>query len=283
MDLAAVLRTRAPVSEVSGWRTRVRPGAWAPQGVVLHHTAGRDSLRIIINGRSDLPGPLSNLHIPKSGPVNLVSGGRCNHAGPMAQKVLDEVRAGIAPRGDAAARGLTDGPSGNGWFYGLECENLGNGTDPWPADQLETIAKACAAICAHHGWTANRVVGHREITRRKPDPRGFAMSSMRSRIASLLNAAPPTPAPVPWKWENYMPAPLDRTSAAACPSGGYWEQSAEGGIYAEGGAPHLGAYNAKPELHNIPRLFTALVATPEGGYIQIAHTGENYRWDPKRT
>lgn len=77
-----------------------------------------------------------------------------------------------------------------------------------------------------------------------------------------------------------MPAPLDFTSAANCPTGGVWKQTAEGGIYAEGGAPYVSAYNANKALHNVPRVFVALVVSPSGGYVQIAHTGETYRWDP---
>lgn len=96
------------------------------------------------------------------------------------------------------------------------------------------------------------------------------------RPAPLLS--PPT---IPWTWEDALPKPLDFTSAAACPTGGYWKQSAEGGIYAFGGAPYHGAYNAHPDLGGNVRYFTALVATPVGGYVQVAHDGATYQWDPK--
>lgn len=192
-DLAAILRARLPVTEVPGWRTHVRPGSFSPLGVIVHHTAGTNSLRVIVNGRTDLPGPLSNLHVPKSGPPNLVSAGRCNHAGAGAAVVLDEVRRDVAPTGSALRRGLLDGPGGNGFFYGIEAENLGDGLDPWPPAQLDTIARICAALCGHHGWRSNRVIGHLEWTRRKPDPRGFSMASMRARVAMLLLTPQPLP------------------------------------------------------------------------------------------
>lgn len=78
-----------------------------------------------------------------------------------------------------------------------------------------------------------------------------------------------------------MPGPLEFTSAAACPTGGYWRQTAEGGIHAFDGAPHLGAYNQHPNLGGNVRYFPALIATTTGGYIQLANDTANYRWDPK--
>ena len=65
---------------------------------------------------------------------------------------------------------------GNRHFYGFECENLGDGEDPWPAVQLEAIEKAAAAICRHHGWTERSVIGHLEWQPGKVDPRGFTMA-----------------------------------------------------------------------------------------------------------
>jgi nucleoid-associated protein YgaU len=78
---------------------------------------------------------------------------------------------------------------GNRHFYGFECENLGDGEDPWPAAQLEAIEKAAAAICRHHGWTERSVIGHKEWQPGKIDPRGFTMASMRERIADRLRPA----------------------------------------------------------------------------------------------
>ncbi|MFE3907556.1 N-acetylmuramoyl-L-alanine amidase [Streptomyces sp. NPDC059153] len=41
---------------------------------------------------------------------------------------------------------------GNRHLYGFECENLGDGADPWPGARLEAIEEVSAAICRHHGW-----------------------------------------------------------------------------------------------------------------------------------
>ena len=75
---------------------------------------------------------------------------------------------------------------GNRHFYGFECENLGDGEDPWPAAQLEAIERAAAAVCRHHGWTERSVIGHLEWQPGKVDPRGFTMASMRGRIRDRL-------------------------------------------------------------------------------------------------
>lgn len=197
LDLAKLWRSGGlDVREVAGWQTRQRPGSWAPCFGVVHHTAGTKSLPIIVNGRPDLAGPLANAHFPKDGTVNLVSGGRCNHAGAGAQAVLDRARLDLAPRGPAAMLAYPDGPVGNGFAYGFELENLGDGRDPWPEPQLNAAALAAALLCRQHRWSANRWVGHLEWTRRKVDPRGFGMSAFRDRVRWLLTelgATPPAP------------------------------------------------------------------------------------------
>lgn len=270
-DLLTILRRRVAVTEVQGWRTRRRPGTWAPVGVMVHHTAGTKSLNVIVSGRSDLAGPLANLHVPKHGAVNLVSAGRCNHAGTGARLVLDETRRDVAPSGDAVARGLLDGPVGNGLYFGFECENLGNGVDPWPVEQLETIARAAAAVCHSYGWSASRVVAHREWTRRKPDPRGFSMDSMRARVDSLLR--PPTPQGVTVFDPPLVMQPI--VSSAKDPQrGGSWLLGKDGSVYAFDGARYLGGPNGKPYF--VGRTAHHLEVTADGRYAVVASSGEQY-------
>lgn len=167
MNLLKVLKDAGlSVNPVPGWETRARPGSFGPVGIMLHHTAGTNSLTVIVEGRSDLAGPLANLHLPKDGTCNLVANGRCNHAGAGSSTVLGETRNDLAPPGDARVRGLKDDIGGNAYYYGIEVENLGDGRDPYPQPQLDALAGACAAICRHAGWSANRVVMHREWTAR---------------------------------------------------------------------------------------------------------------------
>nr|WSZ97284.1 N-acetylmuramoyl-L-alanine amidase [Streptomyces sp. NBC_00857] len=178
------------VVEHDGWRTHNRnhKGPWGPvNGVVIHHavTSGTDaSVRICYDGYADLPGPLCHGVIDKNGRVHLVGHGRANHAGAGDDDVL---RAVIAENyGDTPPSPNENNTDGNVRFYGFECINLGDGKDPWPDAQLEAIERTSAAICRAHGWTAKSVIGHKEWTNTKIDPRGFGMPDLRTRIASRL-------------------------------------------------------------------------------------------------
>ncbi|MFF6997240.1 N-acetylmuramoyl-L-alanine amidase [Streptomyces sp. NPDC008313] len=175
------------VVEVGDWKhhNRDRQGPWGPvHGVMIHHTATSGSARTVKvcrDGHPHLPGPLCHGVVTKDGRIHLVGYGRANHAGSGDDDVLRAVIAEKAPPRDNEAN--TDG---NRHFYGFECENLGDGEDPWPEAQLDAVARACAAICRHHGWTERSVIGHREWQPGKVDPKGFSMASMRERIHERL-------------------------------------------------------------------------------------------------
>ncbi|MFH8464709.1 N-acetylmuramoyl-L-alanine amidase [Streptomyces sp. NPDC017991] len=175
------------VVEVGDWEhhNRNHKGPWGPvHGVMIHHTVTSGSQRtveICRDGYSGLPGPLCHGVITKDGRVHLVGYGRSNHAGLGDDDVLRAVIAETALPSDNEAN--TDG---NRHFYGFECENLGDGEDPWPEAQLTAAARAAAAICRHHGWTERSVIGHLEWQPGKIDPRGFTMAAMRTRVRALL-------------------------------------------------------------------------------------------------
>jgi LysM repeat protein len=192
---ASVLRAAGvTVVEIGNWETHNRNhiGAWGPvYGVMIHHTVTSGSARtvqICRDGYSGLPGPLCHGVITKDGKVHLVGYGRANHAGSGDADVLAAVRAGRPAPQDNQAN--TDG---NRAFYGFECENMGNGTDPWPAAQLLAIERVSAAICKHHGWNEHHVIGHLEWQPGKIDPRGFTMSGMRAKVAKRMTAITPAP------------------------------------------------------------------------------------------
>ncbi|MFD0344273.1 N-acetylmuramoyl-L-alanine amidase [Streptomyces sp. NPDC127117] len=175
------------VVQVGDWRTHNRnhKGPWGPvNGVMIHHTVTSGTaatVRICRDGYPDLPGPLCHGVIAKDGRIHLVGHGRANHAGLGDDDVLRAVVAEKRLPGDNEAN--TDG---NRHFYGFECENLGDGKDPWPDAQLEAVEKAAAAICRHHGWNSRSVIGHKEWQPGKVDPRGFTMDTMRARIHDRL-------------------------------------------------------------------------------------------------
>jgi LysM repeat protein len=191
------------VVEVGDWRTHNRnhKGAWGPlHGVMIHHTVTKgtaNTVKICRDGYSSLPGPLCHGVIAKDGTVHLVGWGRANHAGLGDDDVLEAVQDERALPADNEAN--TDG---NRHFIGFECENLGDGKDPWPSAQLLAIEKASAAVCRLLGWDEDSVIGHLEWQPGKIDPRGFTMTSMRDRIGVRLDRLPSSdgtskPAPKP--------------------------------------------------------------------------------------
>src|SRR5215471_5383743 len=113
--LADALRAEGvTVSEQSGWKSRGRPsstGAFQPSGVLWHHTGTRSStsnpaptLNTLINGRSDLPGPLCHVSPGYDGVARVIAAGRANHAG------------------TAVASGPMPGGDGNALYVGLEID-----------------------------------------------------------------------------------------------------------------------------------------------------------------
>ncbi|UQA95591.1 N-acetylmuramoyl-L-alanine amidase [Streptomyces halobius] len=186
------------VVEVGNWRrrNRNRKGPWGGvHGVMIHHTVTkgtRDTVRIVRDGYRTLPGPLAHGVITKDGRVHLTGYGRANHAGLGDPDVLSAV---IAERALPADNERTT--DGNRAFYGFECENLGDGNDPWPKAQLDAIERVSAAICRVHHWGARSVIGHLEWKPGKIDPKGFTMPDMRDRIASRLGQSKPRALPSP--------------------------------------------------------------------------------------
>lgn len=168
------------VIPVDGWETRGRGPMGEIKGMMDHHTAGpkdaigTPSLNLIIHGRPDLAGPLSQLYTATNGDVYLVAAGRCNHAG-------EGVWEGIV--------------TGNLSFVGNEIENAGDGHDDWPREQYEAAVKTNAAVLRHIHAKAIMAVGHKEYARprgRKIDP-AFDMTAFRLDVERQLTGRPIVP------------------------------------------------------------------------------------------
>lgn len=193
--LAALKAEGLSVVEHGDWWNRERDDetgkTFGPvRGVVIHHTAGSSSLGVVTSGVSGLPGPLCHGYLPKSGKIYMISGGRANHAGTFATNAYNAMvnESKIHPYPDSA-----EPVDANDSTYGIEIENLGNNTDVYPAAQYIAAVKWATAICRHHGWTEDSVIGHKEGTRRKIDPRGpveglgnFGMSTFRADVHNAL-------------------------------------------------------------------------------------------------
>ena len=201
--VAALRAEGCKVVERVGWRTRNRGnrgnGFSDLHGVMLHHTASKDDLSSVAlceNGYAELPGPLCQSVIGKSGTVYAIANGRANHAGtgdPNTFAAVRDERYGDYPPATHFHEGMPGGIDGNGHFYGAECVNLGNGEDAWPEQQVEAMVRWAAAICRAHGWSAKSVIGHKEWSDWKPDPAGPGMPSMktmRERVQARLNHGP---------------------------------------------------------------------------------------------
>lgn len=172
--LAAMRAEGLDVAGYGNWRTHGRQEAtgktFGPvNGLVIHHTAGRNSLALCYNGTSSLPGPLCHNHLAKNGRHSILSVERANHAGTFARNAHNAVLAETSPhpRPDAA-----EPIDGNDHYYGLEIENLGDGNDTYPWKQYVAAVKWATAICRKMGWKADSAIGHKEGTRRKIDPKG---------------------------------------------------------------------------------------------------------------
>ncbi|MEU9495403.1 N-acetylmuramoyl-L-alanine amidase [Streptomyces sp. NPDC048215] len=204
--LTALLDEGLDVVESGSWRTHNRntKGPWGPvHGVMMHHTVTKgtsNTVRIVKDGYSGLPGPLCHGMIAKNGRVHLVGYGRANHAGLGDPDVLAAVIAERTPPTDNEAT-----VDGNRHFYGFECENLGDGKDPWPKAQLLAIEKVAAALCRAHGWSVKSVIRHLDWQPGKVDPRGIDWPAMQARVEKRLGKkapekpatqAPPPKAPV---------------------------------------------------------------------------------------
>lgn len=171
-DLAdACRKSGLKVVELPEWRTRTRPGSFAPRGVLVHHTGGDSDTRAYVDwmaleGRSDLPAPLSQLALSRTGVVYVLAAGRANHGG-------EAQASGPMPAGDA-----------NALYIGIEA--LNNGTEGWTPTQYAAYVALCAALCEHYGWPAAHVRAHRETSvTGKWDPGRLDMDRFRTDIANL--------------------------------------------------------------------------------------------------
>lgn len=167
------------VVEVPGWQTRGHGEMSSLLGVMCHHTAGSrngetPSLSVVRDGRPDVPGPLAQLLLSRTGTYYVVAAGKCWHAG----------------RGEW--RGIVAGSS---HFIGIEAENTGLDNDqPWPAGQMDAYATGVAAILKHIGARPEFCIGHKEFApRRKIDPT-FDMETFRATVAAKMGVLG---APVP--------------------------------------------------------------------------------------
>lgn len=198
--LATFKKWGVDYEEVRSWRSHNRSAgrAWGPMnGIVIHHTASSNdaaAVKLVYDGRSDLPGPLAHVVTANTGKVYLVGHGRANHAGSGDSRTLGAV---VAEDGRFPATPNRLDADGNARFYGNEVVNAGNGKDTYPEKQYIATLRWAASLCDHHGWSAMSVIGHKEWTNQKIDPKGplerggsFSMPTFRAQVQALLDHGP---------------------------------------------------------------------------------------------
>ncbi|HKR24124.1 MAG TPA: peptidoglycan-binding domain-containing protein [Allosphingosinicella sp.] len=182
--LAQVLKDAGlKVAEQPGWQDRGRGPMGTVRGIICHHTAGpksgiMPSLKIVTQGRSDLPGPLAQLGLGRDGTWFVIAAGRANHAG------------------GGSWKGVT---TGNSSFIGVEAENQGIPADPWPEVQMDAYRRGCAAILKKLGSDETMCCGHKEYALpkgRKSDP-SFDMNAFRADVGAILRGGAPVRPPIP--------------------------------------------------------------------------------------
>ena len=185
---AALAKFGVQANYIPGWETRNRgnlgDGFGPMNGFVVHHT-GDDApddldLRVVRDGRSDLPGPLAQFGLRDNGVVDVIGCGRANHAGTGDSKILDLIRSEgydfVLPKPQ------DDGYDGNGRFYGVETYYSGSHRP----EQYNAMVNLAAAICDAHGWTGKSVLGHKEWTYTKVDPGSFDMPQFRRDVNARI-------------------------------------------------------------------------------------------------
>jgi hypothetical protein len=180
------------IVEMPGWKTHNRnhKGAWGEvHGLTIHHTAGVGTgmADFCFNGTAALPGPLCHDFLAKDGTLYLVGNGRTNHAGTIAANAHTAIGNETMPLNGTFKPDRAEPFDGNRELYGIEIENRGDGTDPYPEKQYDVAVRWAAARCRFHGWSAGSIAGHKEVTTRKVDP-SFGMASFRTHVAARLAA-----------------------------------------------------------------------------------------------
>jgi hypothetical protein len=180
VDLMAVLADLNPVDH----RVTSQLGKFNPIGVIVHHTASKDvnaalpSLVTCQDGRAAtatrprLPGPLCNVLIGRNASVNVITDGRANDSGTGDPHVFEafKARQPLPKPDDDDPHTKPNGHfmGGNEFFFDIEVENTGLG-EPYPQAVVDTTAKVVAAICKANGFASDRVMLHKEWSRRKID------------------------------------------------------------------------------------------------------------------
>lgn len=178
------------VTLIPGWRFRGRPastGDFDPVGHLWHHTGSASNdlnyaRWLFLTGRSDLPAPLCQQTLDRSGRLYIGAAGRANHAG------------------YARASGSVAAGDGNSLYMGTECMNTG--TEGWKPAQYDAMVRVGAVTRRWLGTSSAAQRAHAETSiTGKWDPGHLDMDKFRADIDARYEdlygptEGPATPAP----------------------------------------------------------------------------------------
>ena len=134
------------VEALDGWQMRAASSyTYEPAGIMLHHTASNRNSgnmpcrNLVINGRKDLKGPLSQFLVGRNGDILLISGKRCNHAGRGMASRIEQLLADVEP--PDYGQGLYDAPKPGAYRNGTRSRR------PRGALQRRTIRSHRYSVC----------------------------------------------------------------------------------------------------------------------------------------
>jgi hypothetical protein len=164
------------VAEVPGWQDRghTDQGDFTPRALMFHHDASDPgnspgSLSWIIDGFDSGTDDHYDAQcwVDRQGIWHVVASGYAEHAG-------SGIGWGAVPAG-----------LGNQFSLGVETDHTTG--EMWPAAQLRSVERGCAAICKARGWDPlTSVTGHKEYAKgRKTDPDGIDMFAFRAELRRI--------------------------------------------------------------------------------------------------
>lgn len=210
-----------------GWESNQARGdiQFKPDCVLDHHTGGDGtSLKMLFDdGNGVVPAPLCNFAVLRTGLVVLGAGGYANHSG-FGNKAAGE----LIRKGPPLDRQMTPGPtqqySLNRYAVGIEVQAAAK----WTAEQYAATVALNAALTITFGWNKDKppIGGHKEFTRRKPDPVENMASIRRATVALIKEKEaeppkPPEPEPEPPDYD-LPPRPAGRRPLLKEGSKGVW-------------------------------------------------------------
>lgn len=192
-----------------GWKSRYANSITLnPHLLYVHHT-GSDTTPIstIRDGRSDLPGPLSQFYGPRNQgrKIRVIAAGYANHGGGANKAVLDSLRDGDVDEQRTIVPGA-DNTFANRYALGVEFVAKGAFTDDQYYTALALSVAFSVASGAYKDVDADGrrmpVIGHKEGTRRKVDPifdmhkfRVDAEALLRQYLGEVVETPPVEPEP----------------------------------------------------------------------------------------